>query len=895
MSIKNLETLFKPKRVAVIGASEDPDSIGYRILSNMVGKGFKGVVYPVNPLLEGVQGIEAYKSISSITQPVDLAVIAVPIDAILSTLEECGKKGVKGVSIICPDFESKVKDLHLWASQIKELSFKYALRVVGPNTLGFIRPSMNLNASIFPKMPKKGNIAFIAQSATLSAALLDRAVSKNVGFSYIISLGAKMDLGFSDLIDFLGVDPETRAIILYLEYISRGRKFMTAVRSFARSKPIVVVKSGKFDISAQMSLTHSGFLAGEDRVYDAAFKRAGAVRIDEILDLFYMVETLAKQRRPKGNRLAIITNAGAPSILAVDTLLRLEGKLAKLSDETMASLKQQLPAVTQAHNPLTLFTNASTVEYHAAVKHCLNDWDVDGVLVLHVPYFGTDPTEIAWAVAAASQENPSVPIFTVWMGDDQVSSAREYLNAKGIPTFVTPEQAVKSFIYMYRYDYNLQLLQETPETILKDFAPDSKGAMEIFKQAAKEKRFILSLNEIKAVLQAYGIPVIDTRRTGSEEEAIHIAEDLGYPVVLKIDSEKIINKLEKGGVILNLKDSSSVQSAFRQIRKIADDIGDPDAHVIVQPMIIKHGFELAIGAKKDPTFGAVILFGTGGELLEALGDYAVGLPPLNQTLARRMMEETKIYKYLQTQEAYREMLPLLDEMLVRFSQLIVDFPCIKEIDINPFVITGKEGFVLDAAILLEKDEMDECERMREDICPSHLSICPYPFKYIKEVVLKDGTPAVIRPIRPEDEPLIYEFFKLLSDDTIMFRFCQRLTDMPHERLVRYCQIDYDRELAFVAVIKDNSDREKIIADIRIIKMPDLETAELAITVADGWQGRGIGSMLMEYCIDIVVQIGLNLVWMEILKNNSRMLHLSKTYGFKQVHDDEDMIKVMRQW
>src|SRR5208283_1753023 len=363
---------------------------------------------------------------------------------------------------------------------------------------------------------------------------------------------------------------------------------------------------------------------------------------------------------------------------------------------------------------------------------------------------------------------------------------------------------------------------------------DTGRTLEIFRKASEEKRYRLELNEIKEILQAYGIPLITTRRTRSEEEAIQTAEDIGYPVVLKIDSEKIIHKLEKGGVILNLRDRSSVQTAFRQIRKLAADIGDPEARVIVQPMILRHSFELAFGARKDPTFGTVIVFGTGGELLEAVRDYAVGLPPLNQTLARRMMEETRIFQYMQTQEVYKEMLRLLEETLVRFSQLIVDFPCIKEADINPFVVTGKEGLVLDAAMLIDEDQLEDCEHMKMDICPPHLSICPYPYRYTKEVTLQNGIAAVIRPIKPEDEPLIYELFKSLSDDTITFRFCQRLTDMPHERLVRYCQIDYDRELAFVAVIRETPDREKIIADIRIIKMPDLETAELAILVADEW-------------------------------------------------------------
>jgi acetyltransferase len=891
MSIRNLEVFFDPKRTAVIGASEDPDSAGYFILRNMIGKGFKGVVHPVNPRSESVQGVEAYRTISDIPHTVDLAILAVPYQEIAATLEECGRKGVRGVSIICPDFELSVEN-SLLASRIRQISTEYGFRVLGPNTLGFIRPSVNLNASLFPKMPKSGSTAFISQSATLTTALLDRAIDKNFGFSYIISLGTKVDLGFSDLIDFLGVDPRTKAIILYLEHIARGRKFMAAVRSFARTKPIVVVKSGKFDISAQVALTHSGVLAGEDKVYDAVFKRAGAVRIDEILDLFYLAETLARERRPKGKRLAIVTNADAPSIIAVDSLLRLEGELSTLSDDTIVTLRDHLPLVRQLRNPVNLITNASPADYRIAVESCLKDPNVDGLLVIHVPNFGAQPGRTAEAIVSAKQANPMVPLFTVWMGGELVQSAREFLNRKAIPTFVTPEQAVRSFIYLYRYDYNLQLLQETPETILRDFSPDRESAKKIVNDAVAGGRLILTLNEVKEILQAYGIPVITTRKAETEEEAVRIAEEFTSPAVLKIDSEKIFRKIEKDGMALNLKNAGSIRKAFRRLKDLAASGGDPEALLLVQPMITRHGHELVIGAKKDPTFGSAIVFGTGGELLQALGDYAVGLPPLNQTLARRLMEETKIYKFLAGQDHYKDTLRLLEEMLVRFSYLLIDFPGIKEIDINPFFITDKEGFVLDAGIILEKAIAQDLESSRGELCPTHLSICPYPFQYVQGIVLDNGMPALIRPVRPEDEPLIYDLFKTLSEDTIVFRFNQRLIDMPHERLARYCQLDYERELAFVAVLKKDLGKEQVIADVRMLKMPDLETAELAILVADEWQGHGIGTLLIDYCVRIARELEIRTLWMEILRTNAKMLHLANGSGFKEAYTDKDMVRVV---
>ncbi|HEX8950150.1 MAG TPA: bifunctional acetate--CoA ligase family protein/GNAT family N-acetyltransferase [Dissulfurispiraceae bacterium] len=892
MPIKNIEAFFNPRRIAVIGASEEPGSIGHFIFRNMIGKGFKGVVYPVHPSAEAIQGVEAFRNISAIPHDIDLALLAVPAERILDALEECGRKRVKGAAILYPDFENRVKDYRMMEDRIRQLSSKYGLRVLGPNSGGFIRPGTNLNASLFPAMPQKGNIAFISKSATLSTALLDRAVEKNVGFSYIVSLGAKLDIGFSDLIDYLGVDPETKAIILYVEHIRRGRKFVTAVRSFASSKPIVVVKSGKFDVSARVALTHSGFFAGEDKVYDAAFKRAGAVRIEEILDLFYLAETLAKQKRPKGKRLAVITNAGAPSILAVDTLLKLEGESAKLGQDTVEALQRSFPSVRQVQNPVNLLTDASPSDYETAVRTCLGDRGTDGLLVIHVPFFGAKPLEVAEAVASAIKSAPSVPVFTVWMGGEQVWPARDFLNEKGISTFITPEQAVRSFIYLHSYDYNLRLLRETPEMVLKDFSPDLERAWEICRKASEQDRSILNLNEVKEMLQAYGIPVITTRKTRSEEEAVRIAGEIGYPVVLKIDSQKIFHKMERGGVILNIRGRDSVREAFARLTELAASHGDPDAYVLVQPMVIRQGYEIAIGAKRDPSFGSVIVFGAGGELIEAVGDYAVGLPPLNQTLARRLMEETKIYKYLQAHRVYEKMLRLLEEMLIRFSQLIIDFPCVREIDINPFLVNGKEGFVLDAGIVLEKDTALYFKGPGEELCPSHLSICPYPFKYMSKVTV-DGASIVIRPIRPEDEPLIYGLFKSLSNETIKFRFGQVLTDMPHEKLVRYCQIDYDRELAFVAVIGEEPGEGRIIADVRIIKQPDPEVAELAILVTDEWQGRGIGTMLLDYCIGIAGEIGIKTLWMEILRNNARMLHLAETSGFARVYGDEDMVKVER--
>jgi len=477
------------------------------------------------------------------------------------------------------------------------------------------------------------------------------------------------------------------------------------------------------------------------------------------------------------------------------------------------------------------------------------------------------------------------------MGEAQVESAREYLSAQGIPTFVSTEQAVRSFIYMYRYDYNLRLLLETPEVILKDFEPDEYRAEEVIRKASEEKRLILNFHEIKEIFQHYGIPVISTHKAFTEEEAVRISESLGYPVVLKIDSQKIFHKLEQGGVILNVKDGDSVREAFRELKLLADSLNDPHAIVIIQPMVIKHGYELVIGAKKDPTFGSVIVFGTGGELLEAIEDYSIGLPPLNQTLARGMMNETKVFRYLRTQKAYDNILKYLEEILVRFSHLIIHFPHIKEIDINPFFVTQKEGFALDANILLEADVLEGFVPVLGDFCPPHLSICPYPDQYIDIFKLKDGPAVVIRPIRPEDEPLMDELLRTSSENTLMMRFFRKLSDMPHDQLTKYCHVDYDRELSFVAVMREG-EHEKIIGEVRMSKLPDQENAEMAVMVGDKWQGKGIGSALCLQCLKIAKDSGIRKMWMEILKVNARMLYGAEKMGFKKVISDSDSVNVV---
>ncbi|HMK44613.1 MAG TPA: GNAT family N-acetyltransferase [Dissulfurispiraceae bacterium] len=891
MSIRNLDAVFRPKRIAVFGANDEAGSLGCTVFRNLLGAGFKGAAYPVNPHVEAVHGVEAFSSVADIPHDIDLAIFSTSCPHIIPQLDQCGEKNVKGVVLLCPDFHYRTNNPQQFEQYVRERARKYGFRVLGPNSLGFMRPSIGLNASLFPHSPLCGNIAFVSQSSTFSVALLERAVHKQVGISFFASIGSRFDICFSDMIDYLGMDPETRAIILYIESIESGRRFMTAVRSFACTKPIVVVKSGKNPASAQISLTHSGMLAGEDRIYDAAFKRAGAVRVDDVLDLFYLAETLEKQKRPRGNRLAIVSNSGGLAVMAVDTLIRQGGALAKLSDESIKSIRDQI-SFAGTSNPIDLLSDASPKAFDAAVRACLKDKGVDGVLVIQSPTAGSKLEETAEAVASAARDYAHKPVLTAWMGAASVEPARDILAARGIPTFVTSEQAVRAFVYMYRYDDNLRLLLETPEAILKDYKPDKKRAEAIIRAASEEKRLVLTFYEAKEMLSAYGIPVIETRVVQSEEDAVRVAVDIGYPVVMKVDTPTIFHKLQKGGVILNLRDKGSVVEAYRSLRAICDLSGDVSAKVIIQPMIVRHGYELVIGAKKDRTFGSAILFGTGGELVEALQDYAIGLPPLNQALARRIMADTRIYRHLEKQQSFAHTFRHLEEVIVRFSQLIVDFPQIREIDINPFFVTDtdREGFAFDAGILLEEDVLEGELKFEGDFCPPHLAITPYPARFIKEISLSDGTAATLRPIRPEDEPLVAELFKTFSERTISLRFFQRLMDLRHEQLVRICQLDYERELAFVCLIKDG-DREQIIGDARVIKQPDMENAEMAVMVGDPWQGKGVGKALCGYCIEVAREVGIRHIWMEILRMNTYMLQLSESLNFKRVEADEDSIRV----
>jgi acetyltransferase len=884
----NLDKIFNPRSIAVIGASNKEGSVGYVLIKNLAELGYAGKVYPVNIQESEILGLKAYKNVNELPETVDLAVIATPAKTVPDVVEQCGKTGIIGIIIISAGFKEIGAQGKALEEKIVELKRKYNLRIIGPNCLGIIRPSISLNATFANKMPKSGNIAFISQSGALGTAILDWATHENIGFSNFVSVGSMIDVDFGDLIDYFGTDQKTRSILMYIEGITDARKFMSAARHFARTKPIIVVKAGKFGESAKAAASHTGSLTGDDMIYDAAFKRAGIVRVEEIADLFNSAEVLGMQPLPKGPNLAIITNAGGPGVMATDALIARGGKLAKLSQKTIDTLNSVLPHYWSRENPVDILGDANNERYKTVIENCLKDENVDGLLIIYTPQGAAEPNKIAGSIAEISKSKFSQKtILTSFMGYEMTEEANRILTENSIPTYSTPEQAIATYMYMYQYQRNLGLLYETPEELPVDSVPPKRPLIVIMRNAAKENREILTEIEAKRLLECYCIPTVKTLVAKTADEAARLASNVGYPVVLKILSPQIIHKTEAGGVLLDINSETEVRQAFDQIIQRAKE-SNPRAEIegiTVQPMIKKRGYEVILGAKMDPLFGPVILFGMGGIGVELFKDVAVGLPPLNQTLARRIMEETKVYQLL---KGYRKMPPanvkLLEELMVLFSQMLVDFPQLKEVDINPLFINENEAFALDARIVIDKERVFTKFEPHE-----HLVISPYPKKYETLWKLRDGRTVLLRPIKPEDEPLWLEMFQNFSEESIRYRFFQIIKDTPHEVRVRYCNIDYDRELGIVAEMTEEG-RRKILGVVRLITEPDGKTGEIAFITADPWQGLGLGSKMLDFMIEICKDKRLESVYGIMLPDNYRAINLFKKMGFTVERMDQDTVK-----
>jgi acetyltransferase len=881
MGLFNLDKIFKPRSIAVIGAGEKQGSIGRALMHNLTHGGFDGNLWPVNPNYSEIFGLKSFGNIEEIGDAVDLAIIATPIATVPDIVAACCAHKVGGAVIISAGGKEIGPKGRAIEERIATEARKGGLRIVGPNCLGIIGPSRKLNASFAADMPKAGKLAFVSQSGAICTAILDLSFKERIGFSHFVSIGSMLDVDFGDMIDYLGYESGVSSILLYIENLTHIRKFMSAARAVSRIKPIVVLKAGRSAAGARAAASHTGALAGEDAVYDAAFDRAGVVRVDTIDELFDCAELMAKQPRPRGPRLAIITNGGGPGVMATDALARHGLEPAPLDDPTLAALDQVLPQFWSRANPIDILGDASPRRYAQVLQICTQCKRLDGVLVMLAPQALTDPVAVAQEVIAQLKDKKH-PIFTSWLGGRDVAPAMELLNQAGIPTYETPERAIGAFVQMARYARNLEMAQEVPPILTRHIAVNYEQAQTRIQQGMEQANGFLTESDSKAVLEAYGICVNPTASAADMHAALQQAEKMGFPVAMKVVSPDITHKTEANGVQLDLRSAGDVRRAYQAIMDGARAY-KPDAEirgVALQPYIDRPDFEILLGAKRDDNFGPVILFGSGGIFTEVVKDRAIALPPLNQLLVKRLMEETRIYRLLQ---GYRNRPPVdmdqLTEMILRLAQLVIDFPQIAELDLNPVVVKNGRPQAVDARILLKPAVKPS---------PLHLVISPYPAQYETVQKTRSGLDIMIRPIRPEDAQLFAELFKTLSPTTIFYRFFSYMKSLSPEMLARMTQIDYDREMALVA-IDQSLGQEQILGVARIIADPDGRKAEFSVLVADAWQGKGIGAKLLEHLLHIARQRKIEHIWGCVLKENVNMLRLGKKVGFAtQFNREEDV-------
>ena len=886
-----LDVFFSPKSVAVVGATENPGSVGRTILWNLMTSPFGGTVFPVNPKRASVLGVKAYPALSEIPEPVDLAVVVTPPPSVPGIIRECGQTGVRGAVVISAGFKETGPEGAALEQKVLEEARSAKIRVIGPNCLGVMSPLSGLNATFATTIARPGSVAFISQSGALCTAVLDWSLKEMVGFSAFLSIGSMVDVGWGDLIYYLGNDPKTRSIVIYMESIGNARSFLSAAREVALNKPIIVIKPGRTAAAAKAAASHTGSLTGSDEVLDAAFRRIGVLRVNTIADMFYMAEVLSKQPRPKGPRLTIVTNAGGPGVLACDSLIQGGGELAELSPETMEAFNAVLPATWSHNNPVDIIGDASPERYAKALEIAAKDPHSDGMLVILTPQAMTDPTRIAEQLKPMAKLEGK-PVIASWMGGVDVAAGEAILNQANIPTFPYPDTAARAFNYMWRYNYNLKGLYETPALPedSADWVPNRKLVEDIVQKARREGRTLLNEYDSKQVLSAYGIPTAKTIIARTEAEALQAAESIGYPVVLKLYSETITHKTDVGGVRLNLCGPDNVTHAFAAIqRSVTDKAGAEHFQgVTVQPMIQpKDAYELIVGSSLDPQFGPVLLFGTGGQLVEVFKDRALALPPLDTTLARRTMEQTKIYKALKGVRGRKPVdLAALEILLVRFSALVAEQRWIQEIDINPLLASPDGLMALDARVVVQPPDIRD-----EDIPTT--AIRPYPARYVSPWTLKDGTAVTIRPIRPEDEPAMVHFHETLSERSVYYRYFhlmnleQRTT---HERLTRICFIDYDREMALVAERRNPATGESEILGVgRLNKMFGANDGEVAVLVSDAWQGRGLGKELLARLLMVGADEKLDRLSADILPENRDVQRLCQKLGFSLKHSLDDEV------
>ena len=884
MNARQLNTLFNPKSIAVIGASDTPGRVGYSLLRNLITTGFSGSVYPVNPNRDLVQGIKAYPNIAAIHQGVDLAIIATRAPTVPDMVNECIASRVLSAVVISAGFSETGEEGSRLVDQIRQSVEASGMALLGPNCLGFLHPKLNLNASFSRKMPYKGGMAFISQSGALCSAVLDWSVKEHVGFSYFVSVGEMADIGFHDLIDYFGNDPDTKAILIYMETLTQARSFMSAARSFARTKPIIVLKVGRSQEGAKAALFHTGSITGNNQIFDAAFKRAGVLRVGSIAELFDCARNLSMQRQPTGNRLAIVTNAGGPGVIATDALMDQKGNLANLSPGTMETLNENMPRFWSRGNPIDMLADADPLRYSMAVKACLRDQNVDGILAVLTPQAMTDAAAVARELVGIAK-NSYKTVLASFMGEDDVAEGRRILSEGKIPAYEKPEDAVRSFLNMVEFQRNLRLLTETPATIPHAFTPNTAGTRKIISDIASSGRVILTAPEVMEILTNYDIPVPRGGLAKNPQEARALAAKLGYPIVMKVVSPDIIYERDIGGVILDIQTEEEIDPAYNRIMEAVRS-KSPDARIFgmyIEEMIEKR-YELLIGSKKDPIFGLVIVFGMGGVAVDVFKDTNIGIPPLNMSLAQQLIDGTKISTLLKGYRGTAAVdMAAIQFLLYKFAYLVMDFPEISEVDINPFAVDERGGIVLDAKIILDEKVAGKTVKPF-----SHMVICPYPKEYERTVLTRRGRSVLLRPIRPEDEPMQEEMVSTFSDRTKRFRFFGPVKES-HELLAHYTQIDYDREIAIIAEITEG-DRKKMAGVVRLIADPYNETAEYAIVIGDPWQRQGLGTIMTHYILEIARNRGIKKVYAYLLEDNVDMLDLFVKFKFTP-QKEEDMYRV----
>jgi acetyltransferase len=877
----SLDTIFQPRSVAVIGATERAGSVGHATLVNLKNSSFRGKIYPVNPRHAQILGLPSYGAVGEIPEPPDLAVILTPAATVPGIVGECIDAGVKSAVVISAGFREHGAEGQALEAQIADRLRQGRMRLIGPNCLGVMNPMIGLNATFAQTIARPGNVAFLSQSGALLTAILDWSFREEVGFSAFVSTGSMLDIGWGDLIDHFGSDPNTQSILIYMESVGDARSFLSAAREVAMSKPIIVIKAGRSEAAAKAATSHTGALTGSDEVFDAALRRCGVLRVQSISDIFYMAEVLSKQPRPRGPRLMIVTNAGGPAVLATDALIGEGAELATLSDASRQALDKFLPPHWSHGNPVDVLGDADPERYARAIEIAMLDPGSDGLLAILAPQGMTNPAGVAERLKPFAIGHGK-PLLASWMGGQYVEAGDAILNASGIPTFSYPDTAARAFVYMWRYSYHLRSLYETPS-----IADDPSVAKIRTNKAARlldsvlaEGRTLLTEVESKKILALYDIPTTTTKIARDAEEAARLASEIGFPVVLKLHSRTITHKTDVGGVKLNLATPDGVRKAYGEIESNVTSRAGASGFegVTVQPMVRLDGYELILGSSVDSQFGPVLLFGSGGELVEVYRDRALGLPPLNTTLAQRLMEQTKIDKALKGVRGRKPVdMEALERILVRFSYIPVELPRIKEIDINPLVASPDGILALDARIVLFEGKVADSELPRP-------AIRPYPSQYVSRWKMKDGREVVIRPVRPEDEPLMARLHETLSAQTVYLRYfhMEALSSrVAHERLLRKCFIDYDREMALVAEYVDTATgRQDLLGVGRLTRQRDPQEGEVAVLVTDGAQHLGLGTELLRCLVEIARSEEYKRVVAQILPENTAMRGLANRFGFQ---------------